>query len=239
MKIRSRLAVGLLLVCSASARAARIRTNEVLMPDAPSWLTVHQVNQVVDRIQDKLEWDIRRIQVFWYTDEAAFERMHHLGPLVLAFTRKPDNTVYLGPRVTASSFAPVFGHELVHVIIYQKYKNAIPGWLEEGLANHLAGQGKVDYAWLNRYGFQGDVHELVHPFQGYVMGPSSLAADEQVRYHYMASQALAEMIAARCGGLEDLLQLSVGKRLETYLSTTCGIKDLNAEFRRWLKAHPR
>lgn len=237
--MRFHLYLTLGLLACAGASGAEIKTNAVLMPDAPAWLTVHQVNQVVDRIESKLEWSIRRIRVLWYTDEATFESTHHLGPLVLAFTRKSDDTVHLGPRVNGSNFTPVFGHELVHVIIHQKYRNSIPPWLEEGLANYLARQGKVNYAWLNRQGFQGDVRELVHPFQGYTPGPASLTADERVRYHYMASQALAEMIASKCGDLEDLLQLSVGKKLETYLSTTCEISDINTEFRRWLRAHPK
>jgi hypothetical protein len=49
----------------------------------------------------------------------------------------------------------------------------------------------------------------------------------------MASTALAEMIAAHCD-LEDLLQLATGKKLESYLATTCGIGDLNAEFQKWI-----
>ncbi len=231
---RVALVLFMVLARPAAARAGEIRTNAVVIPEAPSWLTARDVDKVVDRIQRVLEWDIRRVNVVWYTDEAAFEQAHHLGPTVLAFSRKSDNSVQVGPRVDKASFPAIFGHELVHVIIYQKFKEAIPAWIEEGLANYLAGQGHVDYAWLKRHGVEGDVRKLVHPFQG--IQPGALARDEHARYHYLASQALTEMVAAHCD-LEQLLQLSVGKKLETYLSTFCGITDLNGEFRSWIAAH--
>jgi hypothetical protein len=38
----------------------------------------------------------------------------------------------------------------VHVVLIQKYGNAIPKWLEEGLANLLSDAGsRVDYAYLS------------------------------------------------------------------------------------------
>jgi hypothetical protein len=213
------------------AHAEPIETNEVILSSAPAWVTGSRVDQVVGKIQALLEWDIRKVRVSWYTDEGAFEAAHRLGPSVLAFSRKEDNSVHLGPRVDTTNFDPIFGHELVHVIVFQKYKNAIPKWLEEGLANELAKRGAVDYEWLARHGVEGDVHLLVHPFQFSYGGPG-----EHVRYHYQASQALVEMIASHCS-LTDLLQLSVGKKLETYLTTLCGIKDVNASFREWIQAH--
>jgi hypothetical protein len=66
---------------------------------------------------------------------------------------------------------------------------------------------------------------LKHPF--------SAVATSSARYHYQASQALVEMIASHCS-LDDLLRLSVGKKLENYLSTFCSIDDINAEFRKWV-----
>ena len=95
-----------------------------------------------------LEWDIRKIQVYFHSDEASFERSNNLGPAIIAVSLKADNAVHLGPKVTTQNFDQVFGHELVHIISYQKYKDAIPKWLEEGLANYLSKNGNVDYKWL-------------------------------------------------------------------------------------------
>jgi len=114
----------------------------------------------------------------------------------------------------------------VHIIIYQKYKEAIPKWLEEGLANYLAKQGQVNYQWLAAHPFPKDVRGLTHPYDGDV---------DSIHYHYMASQALVEMIAKKCD-LTNLLRLSVGRNLDAYLDTYCEIKDLNAAYQKWVKA---
>src|SRR5690606_11603914 len=124
---------------------------------------------------------------------------HGLGGSVLALARKSSNSIHIGPRVTTENFDQVFGHELVHIISNQKYKGAIPKWLEEGLANHLSKKGKVDYKWLAAKPFPKDVTQLSHPFSG---------TDDDTRYHYLASQALAEMIFSKCS-MQTLLQLSV------------------------------
>ena len=50
----------------------------------------------------------------------------------------------------------------------------------------------------------------------------------------MVSKALVEMISKKCD-LSDLLQLSVGKNLDSYLGTFCEIKDLNQSFTMWLE----
>jgi hypothetical protein len=206
---------------------------------APVWLRTTLVDRVVERIQSKLEWDIRKINLVWHTDPQEFRRAHGFDDSVLAFSRKSDNSVHLGPRVTETNFESVFGHELVHVILFQKYKGAVPKWLEEGLANYLSNHkpplvnGKVaydsshwtvDYTWLAAQP-PLDVLTLKHPF--------SAIATNGARYHYQASQALVEMIASHCP-LDQLLQLSVGKKLESYLSTFCGIDDVNADFRKWV-----
>lgn len=211
----------LLVVCSLSAS---VTTNEVSAPEAPDWLAPAKVNAVVDRIERFLEWDIRRVTVRWFADPAEFQKAHGYDGSVLAVSRKSDNTVLVGPKVTKDNFASVFGHELVHVILFQKYGAAIPGWLEEGLANFVAQHGTVDYAWL---GSQPaiDVRSMQHPFKATPAG---------VRYHYMASTALMELIAAKCD-VHSLLQLSMGSKLENYLSTFCGITDLNSAFQDWLK----
>lgn len=216
----------LLMVCGASAGAHEIQTNAVHMADAPKWLTRVRVEKVIDRIQMHLEWSIRRIEAHWYADTASFQKAHSLGPAAMAVTRKSDNTIHLGPSVTQENFDSVFGHELVHIILGQKYKDAVPKWLEEGLANYIAKYGKVDYSWLAKQKFPEDVRTLTHPYSG---------AAARIHYHYVASQALAEMIAKKCD-LPNLLRLSVEKNMEDYLSTYCEIKDLNAEFRKWVKA---
>lgn len=212
---------------SISASAKTVRTNAVEMPNAPDWVTVNRVDKVVEHIQMILEWDIRRIKALWYMDQAAFEKVHGMGRTVVAVSMRSQNTVHLGPRVNSSNFDQVFTHELVHVISYQKYKDAIPKWLEEGLANYLGKVGKVDYDKLAAHPFPKDVRELTHPFAG---------SEEGIHYTYMASQALAEMIAKKCD-LQNLLRLSVGAKMESYLDTYCEIHDLNAEFKKWVLAH--
>ena len=212
---------------SSVSLANELLTNAAYFVDAPKWLTSTRVKKVVDRIQQLLEWDIHRVEVYWYTDQTIFEKKHSYGPTVLAFSRKQENSVYIGPKITEINFDGIFGHELVHVISFQKYKEAIPKWLEEGLANYLAKTSSVNYAWLSGKPFPKDVHELTHPFDG---------SEDNVHYHYMASQALIEMIAKKCD-LRNLLRLSVGSKMDGYLETYCQIKDLNAEFQKWVKSH--
>jgi len=204
-------------------------TNATHMKTHPKWVTAGRVNRIAENIQRLLEWDIHRVEVVWYTDQSAFEQLHGLGPLALAISRKKDNTIYLGPKVTEQNFDQVFGHELVHVISYQKYKEAIPAWLEEGLANYLAKMGSVDYAYLQKHAFPADVRQLLHPFSG---------SDDFIRYHYIASQALVEMIAKKCD-LTNLLRLSVGHGMESYLDTYCRIPDLNGAFHAWVESHKK
>src|SRR5687768_8426918 len=134
-------AVGLIYL---QAAAKDIQTNAVNMPDAPEWLSRVRVEKVTDRIQTKLEWTIRKIAVRWYKDQESFQKAHSLGAGVRAVTNKSTGIVHMGPKVTTAEFDGVFSHELVHVILSQKYKQAIPGWVEEGLANYLAKHGQVD-----------------------------------------------------------------------------------------------
>jgi hypothetical protein len=206
--------------------ATEIQTNAVHIQDAPTWLKTPRVERVVDRIQNRLEWDIRKVQVLWFKDEQAFRAAHRMDSSVLAVSQKKENQILLGPRVTDAEFDSVFGHELVHIILHQKFHDSIPGWLEEGLANFLALRRAVDYSELAAQP-QPDLRTLVHPFRNTPSG---------ARYHYLASTAVAAMIASRCD-LEDLLQLSVGRNFETYLTTTCGITDLNRDFKDWVRRH--
>lgn len=208
---------------SVSADSARvIETNSVQMRGAPDWVTRSQIERVIDKIERKLEWPIRKITAVWHLNAEEFQALHGFGPTVLAFARAKDNSVHIGPRVDEKNFEATFGHELVHVILYQKYKTAIPKWLEEGLASYLSGEKRVDYRWL-RAQPKMDITTLSHPFKGSV----------QSQYHYQVSTAVIEMIASKCS-LPDLLQLSVGKSLTTYLATYCEIKDINQSFNQYL-----
>jgi len=209
--------------------AKDIETNSVIVKNSPSWLTSARINKVVDRISRYLEWDIRRVSAHWYTDETAFRQAHGFDSSVLAVAKRADNSVHVGPRVNTENFDGIFGHELVHVILYQKYHDAIPKWLEEGLANYMAKHGTIDYAWLVKQP-QFDVRAMGHPF-----GKTAVTT---VKNHYMASTALMEMIASKCS-IHDLLQLSVGEKLESYLSTFCDISDLNASYRKWIERKAR
>lgn len=219
----------LLMTLGGFAQAAEIDTNAVYMPNAPDWLKRTRVEKVIDRMQTQLEWTIRKVEVRWYYDEASFIKAQSLGKGVRAVTQKAKGLIHMGPSVNSQEFDSIFGHELVHVILGQKYKEAVPSWVEEGLANYLAKHDKVNYAWLAQQPFPSDVRQLSHPFTNTVSGP---------RYHYQASQALAEMIAKKCD-MANLLRLSVGQSMDTYLSTYCEIKDLNAEFKKWVASKAR
>jgi hypothetical protein len=210
------------------AGAKELKTNAIRTSTAPAWVTQGRVDRVVDRIQQILEWDIRRVEVTWYKDKAEFEKMHGLGPTVLAISRRSNNTVHIGPNVTTENFDATFGHEMSHIISFQKYKDAIPKWLEEGVANFVAKSGTVDYAYLASHEAPKDVRDLTHPFDGTV---------DHIRYHYLASQALAEMLHKKCTGLSNLLRISVRKSVENHLANYCEIKDLTASYKKWVAEH--
>jgi hypothetical protein len=218
---------------ASEAKAKEIKTNGVTMPNAPDWLTTSRVDKVIERMQGKLEWTIRQINVYWYKTQDEFDKAQNFGTLASAVTKKVDGvtTVHMGPKVTQTEFDEIFGHELVHVIVNQKYGESIPKWLEEGLANHLAKRGAVDYKWLAGQPFPNDVRELSHPMQG-MQGLQGNAA--LVSYRYKASQALAEMLDKKCD-LSNLIRLSVQNKMENYIETYCEIKDLNTAFRDWVK----
>ncbi len=221
-----------ILLPGISARAAGLEHNALQMQNSPAWVKSSQVSRVVDRVEATLEWDIRRIRVYWYQDEDRFFKAHALGShSVVAASRKSDMSMHLGPRVDPSNFEEIFAHELVHIILFQKYGDAIPVWLQEGLANFVGNRGKVDYKWLNNEPLPADIRALGHPFR---TGGSTDGGTNSVRRHYMTSRAILEMIASRCD-LQQLIQLSVGKKLENYLNTFCGISDLNKDYGKWLK----
>ena len=185
--------IPIMAVPSSLRRNSSRRTNSSSRTRPPGSPKVAP-KKVIDQIERVMEWDIRKINVIWYNDESAFERVHGFGPSVLAFARRSDNTVHVGPRVNTANFDGVFGHELVHIIVYQKYKDAIPPWLDEGLANYAANRVNIDYAWLASQPIP-DIHTLTHPFNA---THSSGEVTVSARYHYMASTALMEMLASHC-----------------------------------------
>jgi hypothetical protein len=219
----------LAFVLSFNLSAKEIDTNSVIMKNAPDWMSRNRAEKIIDRMQMHLEWTIRKANVIWYTSVDEFIKAHSLGPNVVAVSRQRDNTIHLGPKVDNVNFDQIFGHELVHIIFFQKYKEAIPQWLEEGLANYYSKRGKVDYGWLAKKPFPPDVRQLTHPHRGTV---------DDMHYHYQASHALAEMIAKKCD-LPNLLRLSVGMKMDDYLKTYCEINDLNGEFKKWILARSK
>ncbi len=224
------IAVGTLFcsyVFGADEKLTTLQTSSVRFKNPPQWVSERLLESTIKPIENFLQWEVRRVNVFAHTDANEFEALHHGGPRVAALFRKQDGAIHLGPKVTAENFAPIFAHEWVHAALYQKYRGAIPAWLEEGLANYLGKVGSVDYEWLVRQPIQ-DVRKFIHP----------LADPTQMKLHYQTSTAVTQMIASKCS-LSDLLQLSVGKKLETYLSTYCQITDVNQAYRDWLAKHQK
>lgn len=214
----------LLFSFSQLSQAKEILTNSSLFQNPPPWLTSTRINRIADHIQSKMEWSIRRTNVIWFTDEISFQNAHKLGPVPIAVTNKTINTIYLGPKVGEKNFDQVFGHELVHIISFQKYKESIPKWLEEGFANHLSKSTQVDYTWLKQQKIPQDARTLIHPLNGSIT---------DIKTHYVASQALVEMLANKCD-LNNLMRMSVGRNMETYIKNMCQINDLNKSFEDWI-----
>lgn len=216
-----------LLVLCAVVSAKEVTTNAIRFHDAPDWLGESRLNRAVEPIQNVLEWDIRRIDAYRHgnLEEFKAESKLQFGPI--AFFRRKDSTIHVGPKVNDDNFDKVFGHELVHAIFWQKYRGAIPVWLEEGIANYLGRTSKPDYRWLVKQP-RVRVTTLVHPDKD----------ESGSRFHYEASTAAIAMIAAKCS-LKDLLQLSVGKKLESYLKTYCEIADVDGAFDAWVTAQAK
>ncbi len=214
------------LISVESLASNKMMTNAAILENVPSWLKSVRVRKVTARMQRKLEWTIRRIPVTFYSTQEDFGKAHPLGARAMAVTmsRGDKQSVHLGPKVTDENFDTVFAHELVHVILRQKYKKAIPKWFEEGLANHYSANKKVDYKWLAQQGHPEDVRQIGHPFK---LDP------KKIHYHYMVSQALAEMLDKKCT-LVNLISLSVERSMEPFIKTYCEIKDLNEEYQKWV-----
>lgn len=208
------------------ALAATIQTNEMTIHDSPEWVKRVEVEKLTEKIQNKLEWRTRKVPVYWHSTLESFSKAHSLGPLPAAVTikSKKKTEIHMSPTVDKSDYKEILGHELVHVIFYQKYKASIPRWLEEGFANFYSRTSKVDYKRLARQKLPEDVTQMQHPYKQKLI---------DARLHYHISQALAEMLDEKCD-LDNLLRLSVQKKLENYIIRTCGIKNINQSFQKWL-----
>lgn len=215
------------LIAGLFAAAATFETNELTLINPPAWITRPMVDRAIRRVEKLMEWDLRKVRAEFATTEAEFSRKHPLGAGVLAFSIPSVKQIVFGTATVAENFEEILGHELVHHVLAQKYKKSIPRWLEEGLANYVARtptSRPVRYDLLKAQP-DFDVRALEHPF---------LRSVVNVSVHYEASTALAEMLQNKCGLLE-LVRLSVGKNLETYLRTYCEIHDLNRSYREWVK----
>lgn len=214
----------LFLFSCSNALAAELLTNCAHFADAPKWLSLSRVNKVAEPVENLMEWSTRRVEVVWYKDHSTFQSAHSLGPAAIAVTLRGQNKILLGPDVNENNFNQIFGHELVHVISAQKYKDAIPAWLEEGVANFISKNGKVDYKALATHEL-GPINQFAHPMSG---------SEDMIHIRYQASQALTEMIASKCE-FRNLLRLSVKRKMEDYLENICRIKDVDADFKKWVK----
>lgn len=215
-----------LLFCT-NLFAEIVQMNAAYLHNPPKWMKRTKVEKAINRIQRKLEWSTRRINVYYHSTESSFQRAHTLGPAAIAVAVKSNKSqeVHLSPRVTKDNYQQVIGHEFVHIIIHQKYRGAIPRWLEEGMANHLSREESINYKWLSKQQLPRDITLMSHPFRQSIV---------PINVHYRASQALAEMLDKKCN-LERLLQLSVQRKMENYIKTYCEIDDINMAFRQWVK----
>ncbi len=224
MKLFS-LIITLSLTLGLTTHASELLTNVAHFQNAPQWLNSTRVNRIAENVSRYMEWSIRRVEVIWYSSSSEFQNAHSLGPYAAAVTKRKENKILLGPQVNETNFDQIFGHELVHVTSEQKYKDAIPPWLEEGMANFIAKSKKVDYRKLKASIHSIDVKSLSHPMRGKL---------EEIQMKYLASQAVTEMIASRCDFI-NLLRMSVQRKLENHLNNICRIKDLNSEFKDWIR----
>jgi hypothetical protein len=204
------------------AFAAIITTNAFLMQNAPNWVSEPRLVKVQNRIEQKLEWSTRRVTVTFYTSPAEFQNKLGLSDgSILAFTKKSDQSIHIGPSVNSKNFDEVLGHELTHVILSQKYKSHIPAWLEEGLANWAAGVNALDKVWLRSQKLP-TVLALAHPLKS--------QSTQDMRLKYMSSLALVKFLERKCPSMRELLNLSLKGKLEDHIPTFCQIKNLQSDF---------
>lgn len=218
---------GVALLAERGFARENLETNSATFVDPPKWLSESKAQSAIDRIEQKLEWSTRKIQVHFYSEQRKLEAgFGFSAPTILAFTRRSDQSVHLGPKVTAENFKVVFGHELGHVIISQKYKNSIPGWIEEGLVNKIAGYTKINYAFLKKFTPRTPINQLTHPFDAKTM--------DEVNFKYQAALAAILMLEKKCPDFRELINLSLKQNLETFIPTYCNMPDLNKSFWKWI-----
>jgi len=222
-----------LLLFSISAESKTIQTNSVNIENAPAWLSEYAVQSIVDKVEYKLEWSIRRTTANFYKDQGTFISKFNgrAAPDIVAFTKKADNSIHLGPRVTKANFAIVFGHELAHVVLFQKYKDSVPPWLTEGLCNSIGGADKISYSWLAAQTPRIDVSRLEHPYDK--------KRQNRADVHYRASLAVLKMLEKKCPDFKELLNLSLKSKLADFLPTYCNIPNLNSTFWTWVDSEAR
>jgi hypothetical protein len=224
------------LTLSLAAQANDFVIEQIHFKKPPQWLTLSLAQKTISRVKGFLDWDPRHAEISFYTDTREFEAhlaSHHSDRYIShAVTEKNQSQIHLGPQVTGRNFAQVFGHELVHLALFQKYKDEVPHWLEEGLANYVPGKDDdllVDYAWLGKH-----LSPQERPKKrGLINTLEATGQTSHPHYQYEASTALIQMIASKCS-LEDVIQHSLGGSFEKYLSTHCGIVDIDEEFKKWV-----
>jgi len=215
-----------LLASASSALAGQntFKTNCCEVTNAPSWLSNYKIQSIASQMETDMGWSIRRVKVIFHDTDVEFQKAGNLNFSANAFFSAARQTIEFKPQKDIATFTPTFRHELTHVISNQKYQGGIPAWLEEGFANFIGSKRKVDYKWLAKQNLP-DASSLGHP-----QTDSSGA-----QMHYQLSTATVDMLAKKCN-LRDLLMLTTGSKLTSYLETYCKIKDINSAVRDWVKS---
>ena len=106
----------MILLMPAFAYAKDFQTNALNVKDAPKWVKRTKVEKAVARIQTKLEWSTRRINMYWHSTPDSFEAAQNLGAKAIAVTtiRNGEVAVHMGPKVNSDNYEQVVGHEMVH-----------------------------------------------------------------------------------------------------------------------------
>lgn len=218
----------LLIVSPSFLFATHFQTNSLKVQNAPDWLKPHDVIKVTERIENRLEWKIKRIPVIWHSSPKTYLKAHSLGPLARAVTVQQGGQVevHMGPDIKKEDLQVSLAHELVHVIFRQKYRGSIPDWLEEGFANFYSEKDKISKSRLKSISLPGDVTTLTHPFKGMSLG---------VHDHYLVSQGMVQMLSEKCN-LQQLLRLSVEKEITTFVKNSCGIENIHGTFIKWINS---
>lgn len=241
MRFRSRYrydSLFMVFYCAASLVGAGAYADQELISNTfilqgkpPAWLKMNRLESLAEKMEQKLEWKIKKVPLKFYSDEPSFWRsMKVPNSSALAFVKSADQSIHIGPKLNAQNFDIHFRHELSHVILFQKYKGHIPTWLEEGLANLHAGNTQVNYGFISsQKKLRGDVRveNFSHPLKA-----TSFA---ELDFYYQAATAAAVMIKEKCGSMDELLNLALKDHLTKQFKTYCQIEDLNEAFWKWIE----